>query len=138
MKLSTRARYGLRSLLYLAEQDSRSAISVKDIAKNENISPDYLEHLLYKMKNAGLVVSIRGASGGFKLAKETDKIFLKDVFSSLNEKILPIWCLEEGEACAREEKCRSRPMWDKLGNLIDNFLATTSLADAVSDMDKEG
>jgi len=132
VKLSTKARYGLRSLLYLAEREADEATSVREIAEQENISPDYLEHLLHSMKNAGLVESVRGAAGGFRLAKKADKIFLKDIFSSLDEKILPVWCLGEGEPCPRNDSCRSRAVWDELGELIDKFLSTTSLAKAVS------
>ncbi len=132
MTPSTRPRYGLRALLFLAEQDPDQAVSVREIARQENISPDYLEHLLHTMKGAGLVESVRGAAGGFKLARPADEIKLKDVFTALGEKIYPVWCLTEGEACPRSGKCRSRPVWDRLGVMLEEFLSGTSLADAVS------
>jgi Rrf2 family protein len=131
MRTSTRARYGLRALLYIAEQDPASVTSVRQIAEQENVSADYLEHLLHSLKAAGLVESVRGASGGFKLARPTSEITLKDVLNAVGEKIEPVWCLGEGERCPRSGKCRSKPVWDQFGELVDNFLSQTTLADAV-------
>jgi Rrf2 family protein len=132
MRPSTRARYGLRALLYLAEKEPGSAVSVREIAEQENVSADYLEHLLHAMKGAGLVESVRGATGGFRLAKPAGAIALKDIFKALDEKVEPVWCLEKGEACPRSGQCKSRPVWDRLGSLVETFLSDTSLADAVS------
>ena len=132
MKASTRARYGLRALLYLAEQGRGKPVSVREISEKESVSADYLEHLLHTMKTAGLVESVRGAAGGFRLAKPADEISLRDVFASLGEEISPVWCLGPGEKCPREGGCRSRPMWDRLAGLIDEFLSGTTIADALS------
>lgn len=131
MRASTRARYSLRAMLYLAEQDPARAVSVREIAENENISADYLEHLLHTLKGAGLVDSVRGAAGGFKLTKNAKEISIKDIFMALNEKIVPVWCLEVGEACPRAEKCKSRPTWNKLRDMVEDFLGETTLSDAV-------
>ena len=136
MKHSTRARYGLRALLYLAEQDSSRTVPVREIAEKENISADYLEHLLHAIKGAGLVKSVRGAAGGFNLAKPASQITLKDVFVSLDEDIDPVWCLSKGEVCPRENTCKSQSIWNTLGSIIEDFLEKTSLADAVSSGNK--
>lgn len=129
MKLSTRARYGLRALIFLAQQKPDNTVSVREIGENENISVDYLEHLLHAMKQADLVESVRGAAGGFKLAKPAGKIALKDLFNALDEKIQPVWCLNEGETCPRMDQCLSRTIWDKFGSLVEEFLSGTTLAD---------
>jgi Rrf2 family protein len=130
MKLSTRARYGLRALIFLAQQNPGDTVSVREIGENENISVDYLEHLLHAMKQKGLVDSLRGASGGFKLARPAAEIALKDLFVALDEKIQPVWCLKEDETCPRMEQCSSRVIWDKFGKFVGDFLAGTTLADA--------
>lgn len=130
MKLSTRARYGLRALIFLAQQKPDDTVSVREIGENENVSVDYLEHLLHSMKQAGLVESQRGASGGFKLSKPPAQIVLRDVFDALGEKMRPVWCLNEAESCPRMDQCSSRAIWDKFGKLVEEFLASTSLADA--------
>lgn len=132
MRASTRARYGLRALLYLAEQNPLEVISVRRIAEMENVSADYLEHLLHSIKKAGLVESIRGAAGGFRLARPTKEITLKDIFEALDERMDLVWCLGEGDNCPRSGECRSRPMWDRFGELVQKFLSDTTLADAVN------
>ncbi len=130
MKLSTRARYGLRALIFLAQQKPEHTVSVREIGENENVSVDYLEHLLHSMKQAGLVESLRGAAGGFKLAKPPAQIALRDIFDALGEKMRPVWCLNEAETCPRWDQCSSRVIWDKFGKLVDEFLSGTTLADA--------
>ncbi len=130
---SSRARYGLRALLYLGSQERGRAVPVREIAQKEAVSADYLEHLLHAMKAASLVESVRGASGGFRLAKSPEDIMLKDIFAALGERFSPVWCLKEDEYCPRQGECRSRPLWDKFGVVIDSFLSGTSLADALSE-----
>lgn len=132
MRASTKARYGLRALLYLAEQGPGRMVPVREISEKESVSADYLEHLLHTMKAAGLVESARGAAGGFRLAKAADEISLKDVFASLEERINPVWCIGPGERCPRERECRSRPMWDRFARIIEKFLSETTIADALS------
>ena len=130
---STRARYGLRALIYICSKAKDKAVSVREISENEDVSADYLEHLLHAMKSAGLVKSIRGASGGFQLAKPPENIRLKEIFTSLDEKFDPVWCLREDEQCSRQEECLSRPLWRKFGVLIDKFLSETTLANAIGE-----
>jgi len=132
MKLSTRARYGLRALIFLAQQEPGMTVSVREIARNEDISEDYLEHLLYAMKQAGLVESTRGAAGGFMLAAAARDITLKDVFEALGEGIEPVWCLQDGETCPRSKTCASRPVWNEFGRLVDGFLSAKSLAEVAA------
>lgn len=74
MKLSTKGRYGLRAILDLAVYQDAGAVSTQSIADRQNISESYLEQLLAKLKKAGLVVSTRGASGGYRLAKDAGQI----------------------------------------------------------------
>jgi Rrf2 family protein len=131
MKLTTRTRYGLRSLFYLANQNHNRAVPVREIAKEEEVSADYLEHLLHALKGAGLVKSIRGATGGFKLAKPAEEITLKDVFKALGEKIEPVWCMNGDKVCHRAAHCNSRPVWKKLESLLEEFTSNTTLADTV-------
>ena len=66
---------------------------------------------------------MRGAAGGFRLAKPADQIALKDVFEALGEKMQPVWCLNEDETCSRMDQCSSRAIWDKFGKLVGDFLA---------------
>ena len=83
MKLSTKGRYGLRALIDLAQYSEKEAVPISSIAQRQNISESYLEQLFAKLKKAGLVMSIRGAQGGYRLAKPSDTISVGDVLRAL-------------------------------------------------------
>ena len=72
MKLSTKGRYGLRAMIDLASHEEEGAVSIASISERQNISESYLEQLVAKLKKAGLVVSIRGAAGGYRLARPAE------------------------------------------------------------------
>ncbi len=78
MKLSTKGRYGLRALIDLAVYSEESAVSIGSIAARQKISESYLEQLMAKLRKAGLVVSIRGAGGGYRLARPAGEISVGD------------------------------------------------------------
>lgn len=79
MKLSTKGRYGLRAMIDLALYSDEEAVSIQSISARQNISDNYLEQLVRKLKKEGLVVSVRGAQGGYRLAKPADEISVGDV-----------------------------------------------------------
>ena len=81
MKLSTKGRYGMRAMLDLAQHYEDGLVLVKDVARRQEVSERYLEHLFLSLKTAGLVKSVRGARGGFALAKAPDKIKLMDIIN---------------------------------------------------------
>ena len=92
MKLSTKGRYGLRAILDLAVYQDAGAVSIQSIADRQNISESYLEQLLAKLKKAGLVVSTRGASGGYRLAKDAGQISVGDVLRALEGSLDAVAC----------------------------------------------
>ena len=79
MKLSTKGRYGLRALIDLALYSENETVSIQSIARRQNISDSYLEQLMRKLRSAGLIVSVRGAQGGYKLARPANEISVGDV-----------------------------------------------------------
>lgn len=92
MKLTTRGRYGLRAMIDLAVHDSEGAVSAQSIAERQDLSERYLEQLIRAMKKAGLVESIRGAGGGFRLARPADQISVGDVLRALEGSIDAVSC----------------------------------------------
>ena len=89
MKLSTKGKYGLRALIDLAQYSEDSPVSITSIARRQDISERYLEQLMSKLKKAGLVKSIRGANGGYVLAKEAKDISVGDVLRALEGNLEP-------------------------------------------------
>ena len=85
MKLSTKGRYGLRALIDLALYSENETVSIASISARQNISESYLEQLIAKLRKAGLVTSVRGAGGGYKLAKPASEISVGDILRALEE-----------------------------------------------------
>ena len=131
MKLSSRARYGMRAILELAMEYGNAPLQIKTIADREDISNKYLEQLIAMLKAAGLVRSIRGPRGGYLLAKPPAEIQLKEVFVTLEGPMVPAECLEHPEFCPRCMDCVTRDVWQELQNAIDGVLESVTLADLV-------
>lgn len=132
MKLSTRARYGTRAILELAENHGQGPLQIKIIAQNQDISVKYLEQLMAILKSAGLVRSIRGPKGGYLLAKAPNQIKLSDVFNALEGPLITTECLEDESYCARVADCLARQLWAQVQKAIETVLQSMTLQDLVN------
>jgi len=131
MKLSTRTRYGTRALLDLALHNDEGLVSLKDIAQRQEISLQYLEHLITPLLTAGIVRSTRGSKGGVSLARPTQQIKLQEVFRILEGSIAPVECVDNPRVCPRSESCVTRDIWGELKKAMDGVLESTTLQDLV-------
>ncbi|MCJ7692580.1 MAG: Rrf2 family transcriptional regulator, partial [Sedimentisphaerales bacterium] len=122
MKLSTRARYGIRASLELACNYGKGPLQIKIIAQKQEISIKYLEQLMAILKSAGFVRSIRGAKGGYVLAKPPNQVKLSDIFNALEGPIVTVECLESDEYCARAADCVARELWSKVQQAVIGVL----------------
>ena len=131
MKLSTTTRYGLRALSDLCSQ-GEGPVSVSDIAKRQDIPLNYLEQLFAKLRRGGILASIRGAQGGYLLARSAGEISIAEVINALGEPITFGDCqLEEG--CVNAPTCPTFKLWRKVKGSIDDILAETTLEDILKD-----
>lgn len=133
MKLSTRSRYGVRLMFELALNYGKSSLLLKDIAKRQDISEKYLSKLIIPLKSAGLVNSIRGAHGGYILAREPSKISIKEIVEVLEGDISPVECVKNKSFCDRYLDCPVRDIWCKLDRQISSTLESISLEDVIRD-----
>ena len=108
MKLSTRARYGTRALLDLAIHGGEKPVLLREIAQRQEISTQYLEHLISPLLTAGILRSTRGARGGIWLAREPREIRLSEVIQLLEGSIAPVDCINNPETCPRSDACVTR------------------------------
>ena len=131
MKLSTRGRYGVRAMLELAMNSGKGPVPLRDLASRQEISAKYLEQLLIPLKSAGLVKSVRGARGGYLLAREPELISLYDVVRSLEGPMAPVECVEDPNYCDRMGGCTVHLVWGEMGKMLVDFLSNMSLADLV-------
>jgi len=122
MKISTKGRYGLTVMIELAKRYCDKPISLKSIAKAQNLSEHYLEQIISLLRNAGLVKSIRGAYGGYILTKEPNEISAGEVITALEGSLSPIENLEEENPAQRE-------LWTRVQKAINEVLDHTSLED---------
>jgi Rrf2 family protein len=127
MKLSTRTRYGVRLMLALAQNYGKEPVYLKDIAKQEAISEKYLSLIIIPLRNIGLVSSVRGAYGGYNLAKEPKLINLKEIVDVLEGDCSFVNCVKDPSACPRVSTCVSRDIWSILEGKISETLSSVTL-----------
>ena len=131
MKLSTRGQYGTRALLELALHQGQGPVLLRDIAQRQQISLQYLEHLISPLIAGGIVRSTRGAKGGVSLAQSPDEIRLNEVIQLLEGSIAPVECVNNPGICARSELCVTRDIWGELKQAMDGVLNSITLRDFV-------
>lgn len=135
MKLSTKGRYGLRALIDLAVYSENETVSIASIASRQNISESYLEQLIAKLRKAGLVTSVRGAGGGYKLAKPAEEISVGDILRALEGSLDPVECpgLKEESACDSSDFCVTKYVWQKINDSINQTVDGISLSRLVEE-----
>ncbi|WP_062049915.1 cysteine metabolism transcriptional regulator CymR [Bacillus sp. JCM 19034] len=122
MKISTKGRYGLTIMIALAKKYGEGPVSLKSIAKEHELSEHYLEQLIAPLRNAMLVKSVRGAYGGYMLAKEAKDITAGDIIRVLEGPISPVEVMEDEEPAKRN-------LWMKIRDAVKNVLDETTLED---------
>lgn len=119
MKLSTRARYGLRALIDLGIYGETETVSIQSIAVRQRISESYLEQLMAMMKKAGLVTSTRGAGGGYRLGLPAEEISVGDVLRVLEGGLEAAKCEgNDGDGCQDADLCVAKIVWKRINDAI--------------------
>jgi Rrf2 family protein len=127
MKLSTRARYGVRLMVALAVNYDKGPVFLKDVAKGENISEKYLSLIIIPLRRIGLVNSIRGAHGGYLLAKDPSQITMKEIIDVLEGDCSLVDCVRNPSTCPRVPICASHDVWEIIGGKISETLNSITL-----------
>jgi transcriptional regulator, Rrf2 family len=136
LKISTKGRYAVRLMLDLAMNDNGQYISLKDVASRQEISIKYLEQIIRLLVPAGFVKSVRGANGGYKLAKKPEEYTIGMILRLTEGSLAPVACLDfEPNDCPRVESCSTLYIWEKLYEAINNIVDNITLADV---MDRSG
>lgn len=135
MKLSTKGRYGLRAMIDLARYCEMEPVSISSIAARQDISERYLEQLVALLKKAGLVKSIRGASGGYVLAKDADEISVGDILRALEGDLEPVKCAAfySDEGCTAADGCVTKYVWQKINDSINKTVNEIKLNELVAE-----
>lgn len=135
MKLSTKGRYGLRALLDLALHNQEEAVSLQSIAERQNISVSYLEQLMGKLRREGLVTSVRGAGGGYHLAKPAAEISVGEILRALEGNLDAVTCPgnQENGGCQGADLCVTRFVWQRINDSITQAVDTMMLEQLVEE-----
>lgn len=131
MRLSTRGHYGLKAMFELAKNYGSGPISLRTVAERQNLSDHYLEQLIAVLRKAGLVKSVRGAQGGYVLAREPSEIKVGDVVRVLEGPIAPVFCVSEKDpgCCDEVDYCITRTVWVRVRDALATVMDSISLAD---------
>ena len=133
MRLSTRGRYAVMAMVDLACEGRERPVTLADIATRQDISLSYLEQLFAKLRRGGIVCSIRGPGGGYRLANPMDQIRISDIILAVDEPIRTTRCQTGSpKGCNKDQsRCKTHDLWEELGRQIHVYLSSVTLADVV-------
>lgn len=129
IKISKRAQYGLRAMVFLAKgHKSKKVFSIKTISEKEEIPFEFLEKIIMQLEKAKLVVGKKGVQGGYMLSKSPNKISANDIVSVLEENQKPVDCT----LCGRKKECLTKNVWAKVEMALNKTLESITLAKLIS------
>ena len=131
IRLSTKGRYGTRLMLNLAHHfnNGSNAIILKSVSDEEQISIRYLEQIIIPLKINRLVKSIRGAGGGYTLARHPSNIKLNEILHALEGSCCLVECVEDSDYCNRISRCATHQVWSEASNLLKDYFENKTLQD---------
>ncbi len=133
MRLSTKGRYAVMAMADLAKRGGGGAVTLHEIAARQDISLPYLEQLFARLRRRGLVKSVRGPGGGYRLALAAAQMCVADIVTAVDEPLEAVRCGGGPGGCMPGgERCLTHDLWDELGRHIHDYLASVSLDDVVS------
>ena len=138
MRVTTWTEYSLIIAIHLARRGRTGSgpVAARELAEAERLPPDYVEQILLRLRRAGLVESVRGAKGGYYLARDPLAITVHDLMSASEHQTFEVNCAThpvDAERCAPSSSCSIRPIWHSLQRRVDEFLSSITLADLLKD-----
>jgi Rrf2 family protein len=132
MKISTKGRYALRLLLDLAEHQDSGYVSLKDVARRQDISKKYLEQIVSMLNRPDILKTNRGYQGGYRLAKNPNEYTVGDILRITEGGLAPVACLDQDSIqCDKAENCATLPVWQGLNKVINEYLDSITLQDII-------
>ncbi len=131
MRLTTKGRYAVTAMLDLAIHATQGPVSLNDISGRQGISLSYLEQLFAKLRRGGLVASVRGPGGGYRLSRESEQINVAEIVDSVNESMDATRCNRRGD-CQDGHPCLTHHLWLDLSDQIHDFLSGITLQSLIS------
>ena len=130
--VSTKGRYALTVMVDLARNGGDKYVSLADIAEREKLSMKYLESIIATLNKGGMLVSLRGKNGGYKLAREPKDYDISEILLLTEGTLAPVNCImQEGVRCEKAATCSTLPLWAGLDKVIENYLSGITLQDII-------
>ena len=137
MIVSTKGRYALRVMVHFAMKGTEEYIPLKEIAESEQISQKYLESIMTVLSKAGFVDAVHGKGGGYRLNRKPESYTVGSILKLTEGSLAAVSCTAQGPAaCSRTTCCTTKPMWDKLDNMINDFFEGITLADLLENNER--
>ena len=134
MIVSTKGRYALRVMVYLAQHGQKDFIPLKEIAETECISQKYLESIMTVLSKANFVDAVHGKGGGYRLNRNPDGYTVGGILKLTEGSLATVSCTSQGPAaCSRSTCCHTLPMWERLDQMVDAFFEGITLADLLKE-----
>ncbi|HOU54628.1 MAG TPA: Rrf2 family transcriptional regulator [Myxococcota bacterium] len=127
MQMSTKGRYGLRVMMELALHHGEGPISADVIARNQDLSSQYIHLLTNGLRTAGLIRAVRGPSGGYVLSRDPSQITAMEIVAALEGDLAPTRCVDDASVCARSGRCVARDLWGEVAAAIQGVLSGITL-----------
>ena len=134
MKISTKGRYALRTIIDIAYHREEGYISLKEIATRQDISQKYLEQIIQILKKDRILRVERGSHGGYQLERSPEKITVAQILQLTEGSLAPVECTEDAEFCERSEECVTREIWAGLAHVIQEYLDGITVQDILGRM----
>ncbi|MDD2371107.1 MAG: Rrf2 family transcriptional regulator [Firmicutes bacterium] len=129
MKVSTKGRYAIRLMIDIGIQNN-GYVRLKDVARRQEISIKYLEQIVGSLQKSGLLLSSRGAHGGYRLSKEPNDYTIGEILGATEGSIAPVNCLDDDKNnCARLNICSTIKFWEGLNDVINEYLNSHTLGE---------
>ena len=133
MMVSTKGRYALTVMVDLAKNESGGYVSLADIAERENLSMKYLESIISILNKGGMLLSLRGKNGGYKLAREPKDYSINEILLLTEGTLAPVNCImQDGVQCDKAATCSTLPLWAGLDKVIEGYLSDITLEDVIT------
>ena len=134
MIVSSKGRYALRVMVALAQRHETGYTPLKDIADSEGISRKYLESIMAVLSKADFLDAVHGKGGGYRLNRSPETYTIGSILKLTEGSLAAVSCTSQGPAaCDRSECCQTKPMWDKLDKMIDDFFEGITIADLLKE-----
>lgn len=139
MKISTKGRYALRLMIDLAQHNTGERVRIRDVAERQGISDKYLEQIISVLKRAGYVRSMRGAQGGYILARSPKEYTVGMILRLTEGSMAPVACLEdEKNLCERASECTTLRLWEMLDDAVKSVIDHVTLEDLLQWENEKG